>query len=266
MGSAFDRDDSAYFLDTMIAKQYLISFLTFSSKTRSFSIASTFNYRMTQPNEDKSKAFWDKMADGYFKQKIKDEESYKTKLELTRSYFNSQTKVLEYGCGSGTTALLHAPYVNHILATDISPRMIDIAKKQALEKKVGNVDFECVSIGGIDIPKQSKDVVLGLSILHLIKNRKEIMEKTYEWLKPGGRFVTSTVCINDMTIGPIFKIIVPIGQFFGLVPPVYALSRDVLVEEMKSTGFEIEKEWRPLQKNGEPDKSAALFLVMKKPE
>lgn len=252
----------------MIAKQYLVSFLTFSSKTRSFSTASTFkSTRMTQSNEDKSIAsFWDRMADGYFKKKISDEESYKTKLELTRSYFHAHTNVLEFGCGTGSTALLHAPYVKHILATDISPKMIEIAKGQAQEKKIDNVDFECSSVGGIDIPKQSKDVVLGLSILHLVKNRKEVMEKTYEWLKPGGMFVTSTVCINDMTMGPIFKMIVPIGQFLGLAPPVFALGRDVLVEEMKSAGFEIEKEWRPSKKNGELDKNAALFLIAKKQE
>ncbi|GFH59101.1 class I SAM-dependent methyltransferase [Chaetoceros tenuissimus] len=222
---------------------------------------------MAPLNEDKSVAsFWDRMADGYFKQKISDEESYKTKLELTRSYFHTHTNVLEFGCGTGGTALLHAPYVKHILATDISPRMIEIAKKQALEKKIENVDFECGSVGSIGIPKQSKDVVLGLSILHLVKDRKEVMEKTYEWLKPGGVFVTSTVCINDMTMGPIFKMIVPIAQFFGVAPPVFALSRDVLVEEMKSTGFVIEKEWRPLKKNGKADQSKALFLIAKKQE
>lgn len=40
-------------------------------------------------------------------------------------------EVLEFGCGTGTTALAHAAYVRHILAIDIADRMIEIARQNA---------------------------------------------------------------------------------------------------------------------------------------
>ncbi|EAM49492.1 hypothetical protein WH8501_27790 [Crocosphaera watsonii WH 8501] len=63
-----------------------------------------------------STKFWDKIADKYSKQPIVDEESYQKKLTVTQEYFNPDMEVLEFGCGTGGTAIIHAPYVKHIRA------------------------------------------------------------------------------------------------------------------------------------------------------
>ena len=55
--------------------------------------------------------FWDKHAEGYSKRPVDDEESYQKKLQITRDYFRPDMEVLEFGCGTGTTAISHAPYV-----------------------------------------------------------------------------------------------------------------------------------------------------------
>lgn len=220
-------------------------------------------------NSSQSAKFWDKMADGYFKKPIGDEEAYQKKLQITQSYLRPDMEVLEYGCGTGGTSLIHSPYVKHILATDISSNMIDIAEKQAREKNITNVDFKCTSIDelSLSVPNSSLDAVLGLSILHLVENRQEIMKQTYKWLKPGGLFVTSTVCINDMSVAPLMKIVAPVGRFFGFFPPFFGMSKDDLVKDFKDAGFDIEHEWRPEnKKTGKPDKNAAIFIIGKKPE
>ena len=80
-----------------------------------------------------SKQFWDKRAEKYFKSPIKNEAIYQKKLAITQEYLTSNSKVLEFGCGSGSTAILHAPHAEHIIATDISNKMIEIAKQQARE-------------------------------------------------------------------------------------------------------------------------------------
>ena len=64
--------------------------------------------------------FWDKIAEKYAKRPIADEAAYQRKLAVTRDYFRPDMEVLEFGCGTGTTAINHAPYVKHIRATDIS--------------------------------------------------------------------------------------------------------------------------------------------------
>ncbi|MBU2607669.1 MAG: hypothetical protein KKC43_17485 [Alphaproteobacteria bacterium] len=54
--------------------------------------------------------FWDKVADGYFAKPIKDLPSYEIKLAATRQHLRADMDILEFGCGSGSTAIAHAPY------------------------------------------------------------------------------------------------------------------------------------------------------------
>ena len=105
--------------------------------------------------------FWDKIAVRYSKKPVSDEAAYQKKLAVTREHFGPETRVLEFGCGTGSTAILHAPHVQHILATDISPKMIEIAKEKARADNVENVSFEVASIETLDAPDASFDVVLG---------------------------------------------------------------------------------------------------------
>ena len=77
---------------------------------------------------DRSNKFWDRIAKRYSKQPIADEAAYQKKLEVTRRYFRPDMEVLEFGCGTGSTAIIQAPYVKHIHAIDISSKMIEIAQ------------------------------------------------------------------------------------------------------------------------------------------
>lgn len=79
-----------------------------------------------------SAKFWDKIAEKYSKQPIADEAAYQKKLQVTQEYFKPDMEVLELGCGTGSTAIIHAPYVKHIRAIDISSKMIEIAQGKAV--------------------------------------------------------------------------------------------------------------------------------------
>lgn len=264
----------------LLARRNLISLLSLSSSITSITsrgnrqpillatMSTIHPSAADNASADPTAKFWNKMAEGYFKSPIKDEEAYHKKLEVTQRYMNKNSEVLEFGCGTGGTALKHSPHVKHILATDISSKMIEIAQRQADEAKVTNVDFQTTSIDNLSIPNSSLDVVLGLSILHLVDDRKKVMEQTYQWLKPGGVFVASTVCINDMSVAPLVKMGAPVGRFFGVFPPTLSLlTRDELVKDFRDVGFDIDYEWRPEnKKSGKPDNNAAVFIVGKKPE
>ena len=88
-----------------------------------------------------AETFWDKAAARYAKSPIRDEASYQKKLAITRDYFQPDWSVLEFGCGTGGTAILHAPYVRDILATDISKNMLEIAQAKAADAGIGNIRF-----------------------------------------------------------------------------------------------------------------------------
>jgi ubiquinone/menaquinone biosynthesis C-methylase UbiE len=202
-----------------------------------------------------SSRFWDRIAESYSKKPVADEAAYQKKLEVTRSYFRPDMDVLEFGCGTGSTAISHAPSVRHIRAIDYSSKMIEIARKKTDRANIENVSFEQATIEEIDLPDQSLDAVLGLSILHLLENKDEVIAKVHRMLKPGGIFVTSTACIGDTM--KFFKLIAPVGKFFGVMPPVEVFTTDELVESLTGAGFEIDHQWTPAR-------GKAVFIVAKK--
>jgi ubiquinone/menaquinone biosynthesis C-methylase UbiE len=204
-----------------------------------------------------SAKFWDKIAKRYSKRPVADEASYQEKLRVTRTYFRPDTEVLEFGCGTGSTAISHSPYVRHIHAIDISSKMIEIAQEKADEGKVPNVTFEQSTIEGVSVPDQSLDAVLGLSILHLLENKEGAIEKVHRMLKPGGVFVTSTTCLGDSM--KFFKLIAPIGKLFGLMPLLKVFTTGELLASLTDAGFEIDHQWQP-------GKGKAVFIVAKKAE
>jgi Cyclopropane fatty acid synthase and related methyltransferases len=71
-----------------------------------------------------SAAFWNNIADRYAADPIADEAAYQAKLAETRRHFRPDMELFEFGCGTGSTALVHAPYVRHIHAVDFSQRML----------------------------------------------------------------------------------------------------------------------------------------------
>lgn len=204
---------------------------------------------------DQSVKFWDRIVERYSKQPIADESAYQKKLEVTRKYFRPDMEVLEFGCGTGSTAIIHAPYVKHIQAIDSSSRMIEIAQGKADANNIENITFIHSAIDQFSVSDQTLDAVLGLSILHLLENKEEVIARVYKMLKPSGIFVTSTICVGDTM--KFFKIIGPIGKFFGLMPLVKVFTRQELEDSLTDAGFKIDYQWQPA-------KGKAVFIVAKK--
>ena len=197
---------------------------------------------------------WDRYAKGYAKRPVADEVAYQKKLEITQSYFTPDMKLLEFGCGTGSTALVHAPYVAHIDAIDISSNMIEIARQKLAATEISNITFRTATIEEFK-PEKQFDIVLGLSILHLVKDKNATISKVYDLLKDDGLFISSTICLgNNMGY---MKYILPIGRFFGAIPTVKVFSTDALEESLTDAGFTI------VQKQ-KPKPSSAMFIVARK--
>lgn len=211
-------------------------------------------------NDDR---FWNPRARKYAATPVADEAAYEKKLEKTREYLTPQSRVLEFGCGTGTTAVRHAPYVKEIVATDISERMIEIAWSRAQEAGVDNVVFERADFDCYEAPTESFDVVMAHSILHLLADKERAIAKAYHFLKPGGVFVSNTGCLGDR-MGWI-ALIAPLARALGLFPRVKVFTEDQLRGSIEAAGFEIEYRWR-----NDESKSAAgsvpVFLIARKPD
>ena len=200
--------------------------------------------------------FWDWIADRYSKQAVGDDTSYRKKLTLSQQYFDTESRVLEFGCGTGSTAIHHAPAAGHIHATDISSKMLAIAEAKAKDAALTNISFEQTNLPELNSPNDSWDAVLAMSILHLVDDKDAEIKSVYELLKPGGAFISSTICIGDGGIG--FKLLAPIFKWIPLLPSITVFSQQQLITSLESAGFTIEYNW-------EPGNDKAVFIVARKP-
>ncbi|MDJ0707774.1 MAG: class I SAM-dependent methyltransferase [Leptolyngbyaceae cyanobacterium MO_188.B28] len=218
-------------------------------------------------NEDvmnTSAKFWNKVAAGYSRQPIADEAAYQKKLQVTREYFQPSMEVLEFGCGTGSTAIAHAPYVQHIRAIDFSSNMIDIAQAKAEAQNIQNVTFEQASIDELSVPDRIYDAVLGLNVLHLLENKEAVIAKVHNMLQPGGLFITSTVCLGDTMAW--FKLIAPIGKFLGLFPLVKVFTIKDLEKSLTDAGFAISYQWQAGDYKSPIGRAEIVFIVAMKAE
>lgn len=190
----------------------------------------------------KSDKFWDSKAEAYAKSAISDEETYQRKLAETQAYFTPEMRVLEFGCGTGATAVQHAPHVQHIDAIDISENMLTIGRRRASEANADNISFAQGTLEEFNAESASLDAVLGLNVIHLMPNRQEVLVEIARILKPGGIFVSSTGCLGNSYLRFI-KLLVPLGKLLGLMPDVFIMTESEFAGDVRNAGFTIETQW-----------------------
>ncbi len=196
--------------------------------------------------------FWDRMAKRYARTAVSDEAAYQEKLRRTQAVLGPDFRVLEFGCGTGSTAIVLAPAVADYLATDISGEMLEIARGKA--EGVKSLLFEKLRLEDITPPEGGFDAILAHSILHLLPDKEAAIAQVFKALKPGGVFISSTTC---MAKGGLLKPLLWAGNKLNLLPMVKFFSADSLVEAVQAAGFEIEERWQPTPK-------AAVFLMARK--
>jgi len=206
-------------------------------------------------------AFWDKVSEKYAKRPIDDEAAYLMTLEKTRGYLGREDKVLEVGCGTGSTALLLAGNVKHITASDVSGKMIDIGKAKARAEGVSNIDFLQTDVLDAGFVTEPYDAILAHNLLHLLDDLDAALLTISRQLKPGGLFISKTVTSFGAATPfkwQLLKLLLPVMQFFGKAPYVNFMSVDELEGHMKSAGFEI------VESGNYPKTHMSRYIVAKK--
>ena len=98
-------------------------------------------------------------------------------------------------------------------------------------------------------------MVLALNLLHLLPDRTVALAKIHRLLKPGGIFISSTVCLADRMW--FLRPVIPVLQWIGKAPYVSFLGSDEVLREMAEAGFEEQEHWTHGRAN-------SLFLVARK--
>jgi len=203
-------------------------------------------------------AFWDRMALKYSKQAVRYPDAYERWVARVKQLLTTSDRVLEVGCGTGTTALKFAPHVGELLATDVSPAMIDIARKKANEAKLSGLQFRTGTLADPSLEPGSFDVVMAFNVLHLLPDVPAAFERAHELLRPGGLFISKTPCLGDQTVA--LRWVVGLMRLFGRAPFVNFVNEKQLISSTERAGLGL------FEHDYYPRKSRGLLLIAKKPE
>lgn len=203
-------------------------------------------------------AFWNDLAERYARQPVANPGAFERKIELTRARMKPTDVVLDLGCGTGSLALRLASSAATIHGLDISSEMIRIATAKAETAAVANVSFHVGALDSCELfEPESLDGVCAYSLLHLVDDLPAVLARIHRLLRPGGFFVSSTVCLGESWVP--YRPILEVMRWFGKAPHVQMLRKHQLEQELRRAGF-----------NGleQPDVGAAsniAFIVAEKP-
>jgi ubiquinone/menaquinone biosynthesis C-methylase UbiE len=154
-------------------------------------------------------------------------------------------------------ALRIAPNVAHVTATDISGEMVRIARSKVDAEASTNIEFRQAAAEDL-VAGRPFDAICAFSVLHLVADVPATLRQMFRQLKPGGLFISKTVCLKDRPVW--IQVLVRTMTWLGYAPKVTALSRNGLVRYLNHAGFEI------LQSTYFGDQHMSPFIVARRPE
>lgn len=176
-------------------------------------------------------ATWNKLAEQYEAQ-FMDMEIYDESYErFCAAIEKEDASILEVGCGPGnvTRRLVKAKPEWKILATDISPRMLELAKKANPTIETGVLDARDLS----DIEGRFDGLVCGFVIPYLsLEDVTTFLKTTAEKLTEGGVLYLSFVPGDPSKSGFV-------TGSMGHRSYFYYHAADDMLDKLKASGFEV---------------------------
>jgi arsenite methyltransferase len=104
--------------------------------------------------------------------------------------------VLDLGSGAGADVLISAKRVGpwgRAIGIDMTDEMLELARRNAAEAGVENVEFLKGYLEELPLPDQCVDVVISNCVINLSGDKTKVLAEAARVLRPGGRFAASDV-------------------------------------------------------------------------
>lgn len=188
----------------------------------------------------KSESMWNRLANNYDTPGVSLGENDLKIIEHANRYLNPDSIVLDYGCATGSIAIELAGAVKNVYGIDFSAKMIEIAESKVMKSNLANILFMKATIFDDQLREESFDLILGLSILHLVKDPTLVVQRINQLLKPGGIFISATPCLGKNTFrSTLIRVPLFMLSKLGILPHINFFSVTDLVASIKNEKFDI---------------------------
>ena len=117
-------------------------------------------------------------------------------------------RVLDLGCGDGTTAIPLAQLGADVVGIDIASNLVEAGNRRAAEKGLSNLKFQEGDASNLEgVPDHSFDLTLSVFGAMFAPRPFDVAKEMVRVTKPGGRIVMGNWIPNDPTfVAQVLKI------------------------------------------------------------
>ena len=201
--------------------------------------------------QDRTRGYFDELA-GRFGKDYVPGRSWKGLAEALLKVFSSGT-VADLGAGEGTLSQLLAQRADHVIAVDLSPKMVEFGTGLAKQHGIGNLEYRLGDLEDPPLESESLELAVLSQALHHAAHPPKALKAAFNALKPGGRIVVLDLLQHQ----------------FEEAKELYAdtwlgFGEGELAEMLETAGFS-EVETAVVDRESEPPHFQTLLAVAKRP-
>ena len=144
--------------------------------------------------------------------------------------------VIDLGSGAGFDCFLAANAVGkagHVIGVDMTPEMLDQARKNARKGGYDQVEFRLGEIENLPVADDTADIVISNCVINLSPDKERGFAEAFRVLKPGGRLMVSDIVLLAELPQKLKE---SISAYVGCVAG--ALGKDDYLQAIRSAGFQ----------------------------